>query len=103
MREVFMTPTGETLRTYCKNNNLKYTTVWQRIKKSGMTFTEAVATPTRTGLAPTPEQEQFYIKCRKAKVNPALVMIRHKRSGESLDKSIRWYERRNKCLKTLRY
>lgn len=103
MREVFITPTGQTLRSYCISNGLKYETVYQRMHRNGMSFSQAVTASQFKKYSRTPEQTQFYNKCRKAKVNPALVMIRHKRSGESIDKSIKWYERRNECLKTLRY
>lgn len=105
MRQVLTLPSGESLKSYCKANGLCYPTMWQRIFKHGMTVEQAISKPidrVRSNKASDPRQ-QFLLKCRKAKVNPSLVMQRHKLSGEPIEKSIKWYERRNECLKTLRY
>ena len=38
----FRTPTGQTVRKYCKEHGLLYYTVWTRLDR-GMTFEEAIA------------------------------------------------------------
>lgn len=97
----FRVKTGETLRKYCKNNGLKYSTLYTRLDKKGLTPEEALQTDTRKyGCHTLKDGKTLREACTSVGIPYTTVLNRVYTGKETLQEAFDFlYERRMKRVK----